>query len=344
MRLRFTWVLVALALASCPATGWAEEPKITDAQRAAGAEDLFQRAKALIGEKKYQEACPLLAESYRLDPAGGTLQNLAVCYVESGKTASAYARFQELRSVSQLAKPPRLDRMKVADDQIAQLTPRLCRIRVQIAPGARTPGMVVNVDGVDYMEEASFAVGVPADPGSHVITVRAPHKVTLEKRADVSVDGATVTVNVEQLASAPEPQSPREKAGPSPPAQRSTLGFALLGVGVAALGTGAAMGVLAIVKNGQGKDACNGQKNATAPRTDFDPSGHCYSDTQAFRDAASAKSQATTFANVANVLVPIGAVCTGIGAYLVLRSPRSAGDRSTRLVPALGGAMLQGTF
>jgi hypothetical protein len=75
-------------LASTPC--FAADP--TPAQLAQ-AEDLFQRAKTAMERREYRAACPMLAESYRLAPAGGTLQNLAVCYEAEGKVAFAFARF-----------------------------------------------------------------------------------------------------------------------------------------------------------------------------------------------------------------------------------------------------------
>jgi TolA-binding protein len=62
----------------------------------ATAEVLFRtgRLHSLAGE--YAAVCPLFAESLRLDPAPGTLLNLADCEEHIGRTATAWAHFREL--------------------------------------------------------------------------------------------------------------------------------------------------------------------------------------------------------------------------------------------------------
>jgi hypothetical protein len=73
----------------------------------AAAQALFDAGKRLLSERKYAEACPKLAESQRLDPAPGTLMNLADCYEKAGLTASAWATWLEAAAAMRHIATPR---------------------------------------------------------------------------------------------------------------------------------------------------------------------------------------------------------------------------------------------
>src|ERR1700722_18868342 len=85
--------LVALALVAWVRSGRADEPQKGVAQA------LFERAKESANHGDWASACAQFAESQRLDPAPGTLLNLADCDEHVGKIAAALEHFQEARAL-----------------------------------------------------------------------------------------------------------------------------------------------------------------------------------------------------------------------------------------------------
>ena len=68
--------------------------------QATGADVLFDQGRKLYTAGKYEEAAEKFRESQRLDPAPGTLLNLAECYVKLGKTASGWSTFREAAALA----------------------------------------------------------------------------------------------------------------------------------------------------------------------------------------------------------------------------------------------------
>ena len=64
-------------------------------QNQAAAQALYDEARKLVEAKNFAAACPKFKESYDLDPAGGTLLNLADCYERQGKPALAWTTFKD---------------------------------------------------------------------------------------------------------------------------------------------------------------------------------------------------------------------------------------------------------
>ena len=102
------------------------------------AEALFQDGKRLMGEGKYSEACPKLDESNKIDPGAGTLTALALCHRGEGKTATAWSEFKEVISLAR--RDGRKDREQVAEENIAELEPKLSKLTLVVDPAARQPG------------------------------------------------------------------------------------------------------------------------------------------------------------------------------------------------------------
>jgi hypothetical protein len=106
----------------------------SDADRAQ-AESLFETGRKLMAEKKYAEACPKLAESFRLDPTTGTLLNLAVGHRDEGRIASAWAEFKDAAALAR--RDGRADREQFAQEQVKALEPRLSRVTIAVSNGRR---------------------------------------------------------------------------------------------------------------------------------------------------------------------------------------------------------------
>src|SRR5262245_18824387 len=61
----------------------------------ATAQAAFTQADALAKQGKWAEACPLYEASYQADPQLGALLYLAECHERIGKTATAWAEFND---------------------------------------------------------------------------------------------------------------------------------------------------------------------------------------------------------------------------------------------------------
>src|SRR5262245_63210105 len=63
----------------------------------AGAEALFRAGREAAEKGDYASACARFEESHRLEPAAGTVFNLADCYEKRGQVASAWQRYREVK-------------------------------------------------------------------------------------------------------------------------------------------------------------------------------------------------------------------------------------------------------
>jgi len=128
-------------LAVVAACAW-PAPARAEGGNAALAESLFREGKRLSGERKFAEACPKFAESYKLDPGLGTLLNLAICHESEGKPATAWAEFSE--ASSRAKREGDNDRAQLANEHVRALEPKLAHVSIALAPGAAVPGLVIN--------------------------------------------------------------------------------------------------------------------------------------------------------------------------------------------------------
>jgi hypothetical protein len=254
----------------------------SSSERAASAEALFREAKALMEDGNYASACPKLAASQRLDPAVGTMLNLAICHQEVGMTASAWAEY--LRAASMARGKGQIDREKFALEKAAALETRLTRLAFAVAEEALIAGLEVRRDGIP-VESATWATSTPVDPGTHEITATAPGKIEWRTTVDASGEGKTFTVDIPPLEDAPPEVKPvaqpqPAQAVPSGPASamvptsdrgvsgdtQRTAGILVGGVGLAGLAAGSIFGLSARSK--WNDTSCPGNVCPTAEQQD----------------------------------------------------------------------------
>jgi serine/threonine-protein kinase len=159
------------------------------------AEALFRDARRLLDAGNYKEACEKLAASERLDPAVGTLLNLAHCYEKLGRTASAWGTYREAITAAKLA--GQADREKSARKSADALEPTLPHLTVTVSAEAKVSGMQVTRDGVAVVQEI-WGTSVPVDPGEHVIAATAPGRKGWSTTIN-SAAGAAANVDVPPL-------------------------------------------------------------------------------------------------------------------------------------------------
>lgn len=332
------------------------------------AEVLFRDGRELLAQDDLEHACPKLAESFRLDPATGTLLALALCHERSGKLASAWAEYADAASRSK--KEERQDRASAAHAKVVALEDKLSSLTIEFEGGPPARGVVVRRNGA-VIPTAWLGTAVPVDGGTIAIEVSGPRHQTwkasvwIESTGDRRVvtipaswakagrapAGAPAAIATAAGAStdAPHASPDTETVDPeahvpinAPPAPHHPLtGWQVAGlvtgaVGVVALGVGGVFGALAISKDNDSKNYClNGGDLCT-------PAGK------------SERQDAVNSGNISTTTIAIGGSLAVAGLALVLWGgasegrPAPTGIASLQAIPAVGthgaGGMLVGRF
>lgn len=281
----------ALAVA-CAVVSMTFAPAVAAAEEST-ADRLFTEGRAAMQARAFARAIPLLEESQRLDPAAGTLLNLAVCHAELGHTATAYRLFGEALFAAE--QKGDVEQAELARERREALVGKLATVRVVIAGD-----VVVTIDG-EAITPAALARDVPLDPGAHRLVATYPSGRTWETTFATSLGRTSIEVPVDRAPPAPPPptEAPASTWSGLRVAGAATVTASILAVGVATFFT-----VRALDLRGESDDAC--------------PNGRCTRDGVALNDEARANGdRATAFAITGAVGLALGTVL-----YLVGRPTR----------------------
>ncbi len=329
----------ALALTLCGALALPAVAPIVAAQEVTGvAQTLFDEGKKLMDAEKYEQGCPKLAESYKLQAFTGTLLNLATCYERWGKTATAWAQFRDALAASRREGNDK--RAEYARAHIAALEPKISHLTVSVKAGVDASAFSISIDGVS-LGTAILGADLPIDPGKHVISVTQQGKKPWETDVEIGKENDRKAVEIPPLVDLPAPPKEQPKPlprGPEAPAPNRTAGWVVGTIGVALIGSSLFTGIEASSKWNTRNDLC--------PNDLCRPGG------------LDADKSARRWALATDVLLATGVIATGVGAYLLLKPGSSSSSAtsgsaapptgSTYVAPAMGpgyaGLAVSGAF
>jgi len=286
---QFFWKARKLpALVLALAAMWAPAARADDST---AAQALFDQGKAAMAAHDYAQACTKFQDSLRLEYGLGTLLNLAGCYEAEGKTASAWTKFLELASKARLA--GQADRARIGRERAAALAPKLSNLIIDVPAADRVDGLVVERDGTATLS-SEWGTAIPADPGTHTISVSAPGRKPWSGTVLVPREATTTRVAVPELAAAPPAPVARPEPATLGPrtSATSTLAFSSLSrgkaesprgglgvqkilaiasgaVGLAGVGVGTYFGLHSLAKHNQAQNVCRQLQCATSQGTDL---------------------------------------------------------------------------
>lgn len=302
------------------------------------AEQLFAQGRDLAKAGDWAAACPKFEASLRYDATLGTKLNLATCYENVGKLASAWGLFREAADNATKANDPK--RHDYAANKAAQLEPRLPRVTI-VAPSPMPDGFSVTRNGT-AIDNAALGASLYVDPGELAIVATAPGYEKYSTTATLKEkDTTTVTIPaLERSKEAPPPpttttpvvaEHPVEAPPPSKTRKHVALGIGIAGVAV--MGAGFVFGYKASSNFSDAKKVC--------------PDLECASpDDYARGDAL--VSDARRDGNIANIMIGVGGAAAVTAVVLWVTSPSEHRTETARITPTVtshsAGLAIGGSF
>ncbi|HEY8076745.1 MAG TPA: hypothetical protein VIF62_21615 [Labilithrix sp.] len=302
-----------LVLAAAPA----------EAQRQSPAEAAFREGRALMASGDIAHACTKFAESQRLEPAAGTLLNLAECLDKRGLSASAAATYEDAAQAAH--QRGRADWEKLARDRAAALEKIVPRVTLVVSAEHAAAHIALSEGGAALEADKPLTI----DPGSHTIQAAIPDRAPWTATFEVK-NGDVLRVDVSHAAPEAGAASASSPVVTESGSDVRTLGLAAAGVGAAGVAFGAIAGLIAIGAHSEAVSKC-----ASYP-------DDCPSDGSGTR----ANQRAQTWATISTIAFVAGGALLAGGAVLYFTAPRSSA--AVQLAPSVAagraGVVLDARF
>jgi hypothetical protein len=241
-------------------SGLAAAQPVDIATRTAARELATQGAEA-FERGDYAAALEQLSRANTLHPAPSISILQARALVHLGRLIEALDRYEETVRTPLPEDAPEPYRVAIRDAaaESENLKLRIPHLSVQVRRGGATPkDITVTLDG-KALPAVLLDVHFPADPGDHVVTVRAPKYDTVTRQVHLAEQERVVLEITLDDYVPPPPVATRESQPdtPAPASSRPVWGWATVGGGAAALLVSAITGKTALDKKSHLDSICN---------------------------------------------------------------------------------------
>jgi hypothetical protein len=218
------------------------------------AEQRFRKGQELSAAGRFAEACREFEESQRLEPALGTLLNLAICHERLGQMGLALREFREAEASAKAGRHSEVEAL--ARERAEQIARELPTIEIRVDRAAASAGLSVRIDSL-VLGAAEWGVPRPADPGRHVIEASSPGQPTFRREIELVRGGPPSVVLIPSLRQGGAADAGTASAGPRLGSQR-VAAIVVGGVGVVGVAVGTIFGLRSISKGNDSDAHCEG--------------------------------------------------------------------------------------
>jgi len=173
-------------------------------------ERLFRDGRVLMLDGRFDEACPMLEESQRLEPHVGTLLNVAACHERQGKVGSAWVEYQKAMTAARAE--GQAERVQLASERIKVLDPRVPWLRIS----STSDDVAIALDG-GRIEHVAWGQEMPVDPGPHAVTAERNGAKVFEERLELREgEHRAIRIDLGDAPPATRPEQERVIVEPKP--------------------------------------------------------------------------------------------------------------------------------
>jgi hypothetical protein len=309
---RAAFAYVFLGAFGFPERSWAQS-------QSSVAQRLFEEARVLQSKGQIEEACARFEASEKVEPAVGTLLNLAECAERKGKTATAWQRYRQAATMA--ARRADAEREALAQRKSDAVMERLSRVVLR-PPATPLPASARIARDGEVVPADELGGPVAVDPGYYRITVEAPGFRPWTRSITVGPGPVTVEVELPTLEPdrapvAPPPSAPIAATEPPPPAPAPANAPSL----APPTGTWIAAGA-SVVALTAGSFFVLRARSVWADVDARCPGGHC-PDQSTVDSLAPRKDEAQRDATIGTVALAVGGVALATAVVLYLLRPSS---------------------